>query len=549
MSVLTNNKKVIVVLPAYNAEKTLEKTVKDIPKDWIDDIILVDDASKDKTVEVSKKLGLKTFVHKKNSGYGANQKTCYKEALKLGADIVVMVHPDFQYDPAFIPQMIKPIARDETDAVFGSRMLIPTNALKGGMPYWKFLANIFLTKLENFVLGMNLTEYHSGFRAYSRKVLELPIELNSDNFVFDTEIIAQLKVAKMKIREIPITTRYFPEASMIGFRRSVNYGLSILLVMGRYLLNKFGLIKYSQFNFNVSKNHICRLCGEKKSQFFLKGNIRLENYFKEKYLITEEKTGHSDIYRCLNCDLRFVLQEFAEKTGDIMEFYKNSPLDEIYLKDLKGRQKNSRRILKNIENFRFPLAAGKILDFGCGPGLFLAEAEKFGYEIHGVELSERAVDYARERLNLDSVKRGGEEKMEEFPDNYFDVITALDVLEHVQFLAPVLDKIHSKLKPGGIFAATFPKIDTLPARLLKNYWYAMVPSHLSYFSEKSTQYLIDRSNWELVDKRYYKRYFSISYLIKRLFKNNKLALPEFSWLTFPINTFTETEVYLRKSII
>ena len=244
---MINNKKVVVVLPAYNAAETLEKTLFAIPKDWIDDIILVDDASKDNTVETAKKLGLKVFAHTKNLGYGGNQKTCYQEALKMGADIAVMVHPDYQYDPSFIPEMIKPIAMGECDAVFGSRMYIKRNALLGGMPYWKFIANIFLTKFENFILQMDLTEYHSGFRAYNKKVMQMPLGLNSDDFVFDTEIIAQMKVAGMKIKEIPITTRYFAEASMIGFWRSVKYGLGIIRVMAQYLLYKMKIKNYAKF--------------------------------------------------------------------------------------------------------------------------------------------------------------------------------------------------------------------------------------------------------------------------------------------------------------
>ena len=199
-------------------------------------------------MEVSKKLGLKTFVHSKNLGYGGNQKTCYHEAMKLGADVAVMVHPDFQYDPSFIPEMIQPIVRGECEAVFGSRMYIKRNALLGGMPYWKFLANIFLTWLENLVLGMNLTEYHSGFRAYSKKVLQLPLELNSNDFVFDTEIIVQMKIAGMKIKEIPITTRYFSEASMIGFWRSLKYGIGILNVLKKFIFHKLRLKNYEQFN-------------------------------------------------------------------------------------------------------------------------------------------------------------------------------------------------------------------------------------------------------------------------------------------------------------
>src|SRR3989338_6622192 len=222
---MINNKKVIVVLPAYNAAKTLEATLNAIPNGIADDVILIDDASKDNTVEVARRLGLKTFVHSKNLGYGGNQKTCYKEALNLGADVAVMVDP-----------------------VFGYRMKIRQNALKGGMPYWKFVANIFLTKVENFILGNNLTEYHSGFRAYSKKVMELPLESNSDDFVFDTEIIVQMKIAGMKIKEIPISTRYFPEASMIGFLKSSKYGMGILNVLKKYILYKFKLIDYKQFH-------------------------------------------------------------------------------------------------------------------------------------------------------------------------------------------------------------------------------------------------------------------------------------------------------------
>lgn len=252
MSQSANNKKVVVVLPAYNAEKTLKKVLDDLPVGWVDDIILVDDFSRDGTAALSRRLGLKTFVHEKNCGYGANQKTCYRQALAIGADIVVMLHPDHQYDPKSVPAIIAPLACEEADAVFGSRMMIRSNALKGGMPYWKFVANIFLTLIENTVLGMNLTEYHSGFRAYSAKVLKtLPLEKNSNDFVFDTEIIVQMRLAGLTIKEVPILTKYFPEASMIGFGRSVEYGLNILKVMSRYLLH---CARIKNFNYKVVNN-------------------------------------------------------------------------------------------------------------------------------------------------------------------------------------------------------------------------------------------------------------------------------------------------------
>jgi glycosyltransferase involved in cell wall biosynthesis len=242
----TSNK-VVVVMPAYNAARTLEKTLNDIPGDYVDEIILIDDASQDNTVELAKKLGLKVFVHSINRGYGANQKTCYKEALRLGADIIIMIHPDHQYDPTVIPQLIEPLLQGKCDAVFGSRML-GGRPLEGGMPKWKYLANIFLTAVENATFYMYLTEYHSGLRAYSRKYLEtVKIELNSDDFVFDSEIIAQGVIHNMRIREIPIQTRYFPEASQIGFWRSVVYGLSILKTLIKYKLHKKGIKRFKMF--------------------------------------------------------------------------------------------------------------------------------------------------------------------------------------------------------------------------------------------------------------------------------------------------------------
>lgn len=242
------SKKVIVVMPAFNAEKTLERTHDDVPRDWVDEIILTDDGSRDGTVELGRKLGLRVFVHEKNKGYGANQKTCYREALKLGGDIMVMVHPDHQYDPKVIPQLILPLRNEECDAVFGSRML-GGRPLEGGMPKWKYLGNIFLTALENAVFYMYLTEYHSGLRAYSRRYLEaVKFELNSDDFVFDSEIIAQGVIHNLRIREIPIETRYFEEASKIGLLQSIVYGFSILKTLVKFKLHKKGIIKAAQFS-------------------------------------------------------------------------------------------------------------------------------------------------------------------------------------------------------------------------------------------------------------------------------------------------------------
>ncbi len=239
---MIDGKKVIAVLPAYNAAKTLVQTVADIPSEIVDEIILVDDHSQDQTVAISRQLGLTTIVHDRNRGYGGNQKTCYAAALSDGADIVIMIHPDHQYDPHYTAQLVGLISSGQADAAFGSRMLIHGGALAGGMPWWKYAANVGLTAVANWVLGLDLSEYHSGFRAYSRAVLEsISFEHNSDNFVFDTEIIVQLKHAGFRIRETPIPTKYFKDASSIGWWASVNYGLSILGVLWRYGLHRSGL--------------------------------------------------------------------------------------------------------------------------------------------------------------------------------------------------------------------------------------------------------------------------------------------------------------------
>ena len=258
--------KVIVVMPAYNAAQTLERTYNDLSKEVVDKIILVDDVSQDETVEIARRLGLKVIVHVQNKGYGGNQKTCYLEALKDGADIVVMLHPDYQYDSTLVPELIRPIQEGRADMVMGSRFL-SSKPLAGGMPIYKYISNRFLTTVENLILGQRLSECHTGFRAFSRRLLAtIPFLLNSDKFVFDTETIAQSVAFGFKIAEIAVPTRYFKEASSVDFRNSVIYGLSTLWVMVRYLLNKWGLVRSNQFNKELrqimSRHHQAVILGE-----------------------------------------------------------------------------------------------------------------------------------------------------------------------------------------------------------------------------------------------------------------------------------------------
>lgn len=230
--------KVVVVLPAYNAEKTLDRTVKDIPPGTVDEFILVDDASKDRTSEVARAMGLTVIRHEKNKGYGGNQKTCYAEALARGADIVVMLHPDYQYDPRCVPLLTRFIELDICDVMFGCRIRTRKEALAGGMPAYKYFFNRLLTLMENVVMGLNLGETHSGFRAYSRKVLEtLPWQRNSDDFVFDQQFIVQTRHFGFRMGDVPVPTRYGGDASSINFRRSAVYGLGTLWTLLRWALH------------------------------------------------------------------------------------------------------------------------------------------------------------------------------------------------------------------------------------------------------------------------------------------------------------------------
>jgi glycosyltransferase involved in cell wall biosynthesis len=245
---MLNGKRIFIVMPAYNAAKTLEQTVRELPYEIIDGVLLVDDHSTDQTVELARTMALTTFVHHVNLGYGRNQKTCYREALKRGADIVVMLHPDYQYSPRLVTSMASMIAYDEYDVVLASRIL-GKGALSGGMPVYKYVSNRLLTFIENLLLNYKLTEYHTGYRAFARNVLEnLPLQENSDDFVFDNEILAQVIYEHYRIGEISCPTKYFPEASSINFARSVKYGLGVLATSLRFRLQRLRLGSFMIFD-------------------------------------------------------------------------------------------------------------------------------------------------------------------------------------------------------------------------------------------------------------------------------------------------------------
>ncbi|MBW1767082.1 MAG: glycosyltransferase family 2 protein [Deltaproteobacteria bacterium] len=249
---MLNGKKIFIVLPAYNAEKTLEQTYREIPQDIVDGVLMVDDGSSDSTVSLAHRLGIETFLHDRNYGYGRNQKTCYRKALKHGADIIIMLHPDYQYTPKLVTAMASMIAYDVYDVVLGSR-IIGGRALRGGMPTYKYVANRFLTAFENIILGSKLSEFHTGYRAFSREVIEaLPLNMNSDDFIFDNEMLVQIIYFGYRIGEISCPTRYFEEASSIGVMRSIKYGIGVILTSFKCFLHRLKILEDPLFIPNIT---------------------------------------------------------------------------------------------------------------------------------------------------------------------------------------------------------------------------------------------------------------------------------------------------------
>lgn len=540
MSARYPGKKVIAVLPAYHAVKTLKQTIDAIPADAVDDILLVDDASSDDTAGLARALGIHTVVHQQNTGYGGNQKTCYREALARGADIAVMVHPDFQYDPTFIPQLVAEIAEGRADACFGSRMARRGGALAGGMPYWKYLANIFLTALENFVLGFRLSEYHSGFRAYSKEVLStLPLAENANGFVFDSEIIVQLRIAGFSIREVPITTRYFKGASMIGFWRSVEYGLSILLLLAQYLMFIYGARDDRRFRI---RRFECPMCGEGDSVLWFRRTRSFDSLRNRKeYRITENAVHvHDNLYRCLRCK-----GMFAEppREGDIAAWYASQPCDREYVDESKGRRRSFENVIARIERMR---NKGELLDFGCGPGFFLAVASEHGWQGRGIELSKESVAFARSQGLR--VEEGGIENLAQIPDGSFDCLTAFDVIEHLPNPRRFLREALRILRPGGVLVITTPRLDSMAARLMRDYWYAIIPSHLLYYTRRGLINALENAGFAMGSSQHFKRYFSPAYLFFRVagYFGKLPSKGSGGSIMLPIQLFDELEVYAIK---
>lgn len=468
----------MIVMPAYNAAKTLKVAYKSIPKNAADEIVLVDDYSSDNTIQVAKHLPLTVITHSRNRGYGGNQKTCYNYALENKADIVVMLHPDNQYDPSIINELILPIKEGNADVVFASRFIrnpIEGGPLKGGMPLYKYIANKLLTAIENFWLGTYFSEFHTGYRAYSGKILsKIPYWANSDDFVFDNEIIVQLVMIKAKFHEIAVKTKYFKEASSINFIRSSQYGIGILILLLKYSLYKMKLLNFPQFDFtvekhrkNLKKNSVaithCPNCKSKKRHIEIHGFPKWEG----------------DIYQCEQCGLYY----YDQHPKSIKKHYKN-----FYRKNSSQYNMILELIIKNFRykrmkfiNRYYPLKKkGSILDIETDRGDFLNFFKKRGWKVFGTQMNHNTINSIKRKFNI--TVDFGELPNLKYKKNSFSVITAFHVLEHIKNPFQYMKKIYNLLEPNGIFVVEVPQFEHALKFSYGSRWAALdIPNHLYHF--------------------------------------------------------------------
>lgn len=470
----------------------MAKTLYEIPQGLADEILLVDDASPDKTVEVAKKLNLKVKVHSSNRGYGGNQKTCYDWALKNGGEIIVLLHPDYQYDPKTLPALIKPLEENQADFVFGSRFRERGNPLKGGMPLYRYLGNRLTTFLENLILSTSFSELHSGLRAYKKEFLEsIDYQSFSDNFVFDSQMLVDAVLCGFKIKEVPIPTRYQEDSSSVSIKESLRYITQTLL----FLLAK----KLFPTCYPVVLKNQCNFCGQKHSKVFL------------------IKRG-SPIVRCQGCGLVYaknpseISPQVYEETYFKAENFPGKVGYRNYLADESLHRAYFRKKLKQILKFK---NKGKLLDVGCALGFFLDEARKKGFEVQGLDISSFAVNFARQKLKLNVLL--GDLGEVSLPANHFEVVTAFEVIEHLEKPLRFFKEIERILKKGGLFFVTTPNQGGILAKIMGGFWFSYKPpEHLYFFSSKTLKKMAEKAGFEVeIGSDVWRSYFLFN-LIERI---------------------------------
>jgi 2-polyprenyl-3-methyl-5-hydroxy-6-metoxy-1,4-benzoquinol methylase len=515
--------KVVITLPAYRAEETLTKTVADIPAGVADMVILVDDASTDNTVEIARDLGIQVHVHATNRGYGGNQKTCYRKALDEGADVVVLLHPDYQYDPKAVPLLIAPILGGYADMTFGSRFAGLSDPRGGGMPLYRYLGNRLTTTLENLMLGSRFTEMHSGLRAYSRAaLLSLPFLTYSDDFSFDSQLLVDAVTRGQRVVEVPIPTRYTRESSSISVVRSLKYVASTLAYCARQSAARGRRGRRSPLAAGDSRAkprargpriaRRCVACGAEEQLLLYPANVDDEAPASEYRCTSSSLSRHDDILECQRCGMvssRPVLaaEEILERYADVV--------DEEYFSEEESRRELFRWVLGVVSGFF--VGGDRLLEVGSNVGLFLDTARSHGWRTRGIEPSRWAVEVGRERFRVD-LEEGVLEQLDE-PSASADAVVMLDVLEHLVDPLDALRQLRPLLDDEGMLVVSTINLAGLHARVRRERWPWLIRPHLHYFKPSTLQALLSNAGFQMVEWRVVPRSFHLSYVANRARSN------------------------------
>ncbi len=516
---MTPRPKIVVTLPAYCAERTLAKTVAALPPHAADKIILVDDASPDHTVAVARELGIQVVVHPDNRGYGGNQKTCYTEALRDGADIVVMVHPDYQYDPAAVPLLTAPILAGDADMTFGSRFAGLGDPLGGGMPMYRYVGNRVSTTVENLLLGARFTETHSGLRAYTRQcLLSLPFLRYSDDFAFDSQLLIDAVTSGQRVVEVPIATRYTEESSSISIRRSVRYVAESVRYCavstarrgrrGRRSPVVVGRRPVAAVEAGPAVTLACVLCGGEAHTLVYPATATGRPPLEEFACTTDGLSAHDDIVQCRGCGLLKAVPPID--TEEILANYAEV-VDPTYLDEEPARREVFDWFATAIGGH--PVRGRRLLEIGANVGLFLSVAEKHGWEARGVEPSAWAVQQGREQFGV-NLRQGTVEALDE-PEGSADVVAMFDVLEHLVDPAAALRALRPLLDDEGLLVLSTVNTAGLHGRVRKGSWPWFIRSHLFYFTPATLDAMLRQAGFTMVEWTVVPRSFHLSYIAHR----------------------------------
>ncbi len=512
--------KVIITMPAYRAERTLERTVADIPAGVADQLILVDDASPDDTVRLARELGISVFVHKENRGYGGNQKTCYTEALREGADIVVMLHPDYQYDPKAVPLLIAPILAGDADMTFGSRFAGLGDPVGGGMPLYRYLGNRVTTTVENMFIGARFTDMHSGLRAYTRRcLLSMPFLNYSDDFMFDSQMLIDAVMGGQRVVEVPIMTRYTAESSSIPIGRSIRYVTHGVSYAAQQFARKGRRGRRSPVanasrrrgrrpRFGPSVERECILCGGHEQILVYPSNASGDVPMEEFRCTTSAISQHDDIVQCRRCGMVSAIPTIAHE--EIVEGY-TQVVDEMYLAEETARRELFGWIGRAMAGYTVP--GKRLLEIGSNVGLFLSVARDLGWDVRGVEPSKWAVQEGISRYDV-ALRQGTIEELED-PDGSADAVVMLDVLEHLSDPVEGLSRLRRVIDDEGILVLSTVNLAGIHARMRDGNWPWFIRSHLHYFSPETLHATLERGGFRMVEWQIVPRSFHLSYVLHR----------------------------------